>query len=276
MPDINQPAGALASGPLIEVDIDDLPNGGRSIMLEDPESAVTEFDACASTDTKTTSVNEDTGLPSWEIRNANGQVIAEDKGDGTGPHFYATDKDGNLIGCDGKTIAGGDKDYESKRNELKGLVEIENQLILLDRLNQLGVISGKATVNGKPANLIVGFKSTDGGWIGFGILENGRLRGIDFGPNDSDSWVFDSIYGMYSESEDIKPGSYMVCDIHSAGSTPKGNSHFFEASRIWRYDREEDDYVMNKRILHFVRFILNSAILSVIEKPHGLEKIPGG
>jgi RHS repeat-associated protein len=46
MPDINQPAGALASGPLIEVDIDDLPNGGRSIMLEDPESAVTEFDAC--------------------------------------------------------------------------------------------------------------------------------------------------------------------------------------------------------------------------------------
>jgi RHS repeat-associated protein len=44
MPDINQPAGALASGPLIEVDIDDLPNGGRSIMLEDPES---EFDACA-------------------------------------------------------------------------------------------------------------------------------------------------------------------------------------------------------------------------------------
>jgi len=185
-------------------------------------------------------VNEETGLPSWEIRNSNGQIIAEDKGDGNGPHFYKTDKDGNLIGIDGKTIAGDDKEYESKRNELTNIDDLERQINIIGTLAVGNNVTGTATVNGELTDLVIGMKLAGDKWVGFSIDIYGGVKGF---LNDELTTEFNKNPELFDR---LVTGSFVVMELKEAKTEfdfPDNPLKYGEATMYWdiyQYHRDKN------------------------------------
>jgi RHS repeat-associated protein len=198
MPDMNEAIElTLCDSDPIAIDFD-------AMTAKPQDSPSGEYSACSG-DTKTTCVNEETGLPSWEIKNSKGQVIAEDKGDGTGPHYYLTDEDGNLLDAFCEEIDC--NDYESVRVEVINYSEIVNQIHTIGKLTLQGKVTGSATFNGETTNVLVGYKMRGDTWIGFSIDSEGNVTGF---LNDD----FNKIFSVHPEYfKNIKLGSSIVMEL---------------------------------------------------------------
>jgi len=199
-------------------------------------------------------------LPEWRIENEWGQVIAEDRGDGTGAHYYKVDdgkknpKDkGKLVDENGNIIQPGDENYEDKRVEIKGTKEIRKWISFVSFLNG---ISGYAFLNGEITSIQVLHKDLNGEWFGFTI--NGRENLMNW---FSGNWL----NGGNAILESMSPESYVVMEIRQLEIDEKGRTNR-QTWNAWHYNYDEtnDKYYLSP--FFYTDFITYYLLYSLFSK----------
>ncbi len=191
-----------------------------------------------------TAANDACGaLPEWRIENQWGQVIAEDRGDGTGAHYYRISQKGKLIGEDGEEIKENDDKYTDKRVEISDLKELEQWFYFASILAWNNKLTPYAYLNGEKTSVMIGIKKQDGeSWMSFSI--NSRNNCMNF---FNGSWLS----GGNAILESMSPGSYVVMEIRELLIDDNGYNTE-QTWNVWHYNR---DFSNNRYIQSFYRYV---------------------
>jgi RHS repeat-associated protein len=194
----------------------------------------------------------------WELRNQHGQIIAEDKGDGSGPVFYEIDKEGNLVlDEDGKPIA------------LKNTQDIEKWFdnIMTAFGSSIGVgLQGKAwNDQGDRIDFIVTFMREDKTMTGFSIRKSdhklsSNIMLFDERTNKELTSTWETIKKAFANdpsNNPITPGTLLTFEVSNKKQTPlnskeKGPTQTYTVN-ITRYDFVNKAY--KKHYFRFINFI---------------------
>jgi RHS repeat-associated protein len=180
----------------------------------------------------------------WELRNQHGQIIAEDKGDGSGPVFYEIDKEGNLIDPVGNIIDKNDKDYERNRVALENVSDIEKWFDNLSNAFQKGGMSnfsGEAyNKKGEQIDFLLAFMRANESFVGFSINKKGKARVHDTKTDALWNPIKD-LFKNAPDNEPLTPGTILY--FERLKINPSSDHSYDWDVKITRYDFVEGKYM---------------------------------